>query len=144
MTSLTQAKQPLASVHGLLFFGFPLHAAGKPGVERASHLSRIHKPMLFLQGSRDSLADLRLLRPVCAQLGQRAELFVIEGGDHSFHMLKRSGRSDEHVMAELAAKAASWARSVTRTESNADDAAPGSIAEQVSPVVVRPPAHHPE
>ena len=120
MTSLAEAQQPLARAHGLLFFGFPLHAAGKPGVERANHLFQVHKPMLFLQGSRDSLADLRLLRPVCAQLGQRAELFVIEGGDHSFHMLKRSERSDEQVLAELAAKAASWARSVTRAESHPD------------------------
>jgi hypothetical protein len=109
MTSLAQAEQPLAAVHGLLFFGFPLHAAGKPSLDRASHLFRVHKPMLFLQGSRDGLADLRLLGPLCAQLGERAELIVIEGADHSFHMLQRSGRSDEQVMTELAAKAASWA-----------------------------------
>jgi predicted alpha/beta-hydrolase family hydrolase len=116
MTSTAEAKQPLTNVRGLLFFGFPLHAAGKPSVERGAHLFNVGKPMLFLQGSRDSLADLKLLKPLCERLGRRAELFIIDGGDHSFHMLKRSGRSDEEVLAELAAKAASWAANNFRTE----------------------------
>jgi predicted alpha/beta-hydrolase family hydrolase len=118
MTSAAEAKQPLTDVRGLLFFGFPLHAAGKPSVERGAHLFNVGKPMLFLQGSRDSLADFQLLKPLCARLGRRAELFVVDGGDHSFHMLKRSGRSDEEVLAELAAKAASWAADIAGPQLN--------------------------
>jgi hypothetical protein len=117
MTSLAEAKQPLANVRGLLFFGFPLHAAGKPSIERGMHLFKVGKPMLFLQGSRDGLADLQLLKPLCERLGRRAELFVVEGGDHSFHMPKRSGRSDDEVLGELAAKAASWAAGIMGPES---------------------------
>jgi predicted alpha/beta-hydrolase family hydrolase len=108
MTSLAAAQQPLADVHGLVFFGFPLHAAGKPGADRGAHLSAIDAPMLFLQGSRDTLAELRLLKPLCAKLGKRAELYVIEGGDHSFHMLKTARRSDNDVLDDAAGKAAKW------------------------------------
>ncbi len=108
MTSLAAAQAPLDGVRGLIFLGFPLHAAVKPGADRGKHLADIEVPMLFLQGSRDPLADLKLLKPLCRGLGKRAELFVIEGGDHSFHMLKSSGRSDEDVLDEVAAKAASW------------------------------------
>jgi len=107
MTSLAAAKEPLAGVRGLIFFGFPLHAAGKPSADRAKHLEAVALPLLFLQGSRDSLADLKLLKPLAARL-QRAELFFVEGGDHSFHMLKSSGRSDEEVLDEVAAKTAGW------------------------------------
>jgi uncharacterized protein len=113
MTSLAAAKEPLAGVRGLIFFGFPLHAAGKPSDVRAEHLKSVGVPMLFLQGSRDSLADLKLLKPL-AQRVKRAELFVVDGGDHSFHMLKSSGRSDDEVLDEAAAKAAGWIDSVLR------------------------------
>src|SRR5262245_38833794 len=102
MTSLAAAEAPLDSVRGLIFFGFPLHAAGKPSADRANHLFDIKLPMLFLQGSRDALADLKLLKPLCARLGKRVELFVIEGGDHSFHLLKSSGRSDDQALDEAA------------------------------------------
>jgi predicted alpha/beta-hydrolase family hydrolase len=108
MTSVAAAQQPLESVRGLIFFGFPLHAAGRPGAERGKHLFKVSVPMLFLQGSRDTLADLRLLEPVCKGLGKKAELYVVEGGDHSFHMLKASGRSDGAVLDEVVSKAAAW------------------------------------
>lgn len=108
MTSLAAATQPLDGARGLVFFGFPLHAAGKPSADRGAHLADVKTPMLFLQGSRDTLADLKLLKPLCAGLGKQAELFVIEGGDHSFHMLKSADRSDNEVIDELAAKASNW------------------------------------
>lgn len=108
MTSLAAARQPLDEVRGLIFFGFPLHAAGSPGAERGAHLTEVEIPMLFLQGSRDALADLKLLKPLCAKAGKRAELFVVEGGDHSFHMLKSAGRTDEEVLEAVAEKAAAW------------------------------------
>jgi len=108
MTSLAAAKQPLDGVRGLIYFGFPLHAAGQPGAERANHLSEIELPMLFLQGSRDALADLKLLKPLCQRLGKRIELFVIDGGDHSFHMRKSSGKTDEQALSGAVAKAVRW------------------------------------
>jgi predicted alpha/beta-hydrolase family hydrolase len=108
MTSLAAATQPLDGVRGLVFFGFPLHAAGKPSIDRGAHLAEVKMPMLFLQGSRDTLADLKLLKPLCARLHQQAELFVVAGGDHSFHMLKSAGRSDNEVIDELAARASNW------------------------------------
>ena len=108
MTSLAAAKQPLDGVRGLIYFGFPLHAAGNPGAERGNHLSEIDLPMLFLQGSRDALADLKLLKPLCRKLGKRIELFVINGGDHSFHMLKSSGKSDDQSLTAAVEKAAQW------------------------------------
>jgi predicted alpha/beta-hydrolase family hydrolase len=110
MTSLAAAKVPLDGVRGLIFFGFPLHAAGKPGAERGNHLAEISLPLLFLQGSRDALADLKLLRPLCRRLGQRAELFVVDGGDHSFHMLKSAKRSDDEVLNAAVEKAVGWMR----------------------------------
>lgn len=108
MTSLTLAKAPMDKLHGLIFFGFPLHAPGTPSAERGKHLADVQVPMLFIQGSRDALADLKLLKPLCAQLDGRAELFVVEGGDHSLHMAKRSGRTDDEVLDEVAAKTSSW------------------------------------
>lgn len=108
MTSLTLAKAPTDKLHGLIFFGFPLHAPGAPSAERGKHLADVQVPMLFIQGSRDALADLKLLKPLCAQLDGRAELFVVEGGDHSLHMAKRSGRTDDEVLDEVAAKTSSW------------------------------------
>ena len=108
MTSLAAAKESLNGIKGLIFFGFPLHAAGKPSAERGKHLSDIDVPMLFLQGSRDTLADLKLLKPLCQRLGKRAELFVVDGGDHSFHMLKSSGRSEDVALDEVAERTTSW------------------------------------
>jgi predicted alpha/beta-hydrolase family hydrolase len=108
MTSTAAAKAALPSVRGLVFFGFPLHAVGKPGSERGAHLADVDVPMLFLQGTRDKLAELDRLRPVVNSLGHRATLHVVEGGDHSFHVLKRSGRSDEEVLDELGDAVARW------------------------------------
>lgn len=108
MTSQTAAQHPLEGVQGLVFFGFPLHPPNKPGTKRADHLPKVTVPMLFLQGTRDPLADLKLLRPICAKLGSRATLHIIEGADHSFHMLKSSKRTDDLVLLELAETAASW------------------------------------
>jgi predicted alpha/beta-hydrolase family hydrolase len=117
MTSLAFSEQAADKsggphLRGLVFVGFPLHKPGRPGAERASHLQRVSAPMLFLQGTRDSLADLSFLRPVCTNLGHRATLHVVEGADHSFHMLKRSGRTDGDVLSELARTVASWAESL--------------------------------
>lgn len=110
MTSLACAKGSPGELAGLVFLGFPLHAAGKPGVERAKHLSQVAAPMLFLQGTRDKLAELDLLQPVLAELGSRARLHIIEDGDHSFHVPKRSGRTDEQVRSELADVIAEFVR----------------------------------
>ena len=108
MTSLVAAKEPLDGVRGLIYFGFPLHAMGKPGAERGAHLAEIRLPMIFLQGSRDALADLKLLKPLCKKLGTDVVLFVIEGGDHSFHMLKSARKSDEQALSDVVKKAAQW------------------------------------
>ena len=108
MTSQAQAAQPLAGVRGLVFVGFPLHPPGKPGVERAKHLAQVDVPMLFLQGTRDELADLDLVRSVVTPLGERATLHVVEAADHSFHVLVRSGRNDAQVLQELADAATAW------------------------------------
>jgi uncharacterized protein len=108
MTSLAAARQSIDGVRGLIFFGFPLHAAGRPGAERGAHLADVDVPMLFLQGSRDTLADLKLLKPLCSALADRAELFVVKGGDHSFHVLKNLGRSDEEVLDDVVKKSAEW------------------------------------
>jgi predicted alpha/beta-hydrolase family hydrolase len=108
MTSLAASEQPLGAVRGLVFLGFPLHAAGRPGAERAEHLARVRVPMLFLQGTRDRLAEPELLAPVCDALGRRATLHVVEGGDHSFHVPRRSGRDDAAVLDELAETIAAW------------------------------------
>jgi predicted alpha/beta-hydrolase family hydrolase len=109
MTSTAQATAPLPGVTGLVFLGFPLHPPGRPGVTRAEHLDQVHLPMLFLQGTRDDFADLALLRQVLAPLGGRATLHVIEGGDHSFKVLKKSGRNDAEIMEELARALDEWA-----------------------------------
>jgi len=109
MTSRAAAVAPLPGVAGLVFLGFPLHPAGQPGVSRADHLAKVDVPMLFLQGTRDTLADLDLLRPVLERLGDRATLRVFEDADHSFHVRKKSGRTDEQVLDELAAAVAEWA-----------------------------------
>ena len=109
MTSTAQAEEPLPGVRGLVFFGFPLHPPGRPGDSRAEHLAQLQIPMLFLQGTRDDFADLKLLKPLVQRLGQRATLHLVEGGDHSFHVLKRSGRTDADVLEELTAAVEEWA-----------------------------------
>jgi uncharacterized protein len=109
MTSQAQAKAPLEGVKGLAFFGFPLHPAGKPSSDRATHLAEVKIPMLFLQGTRDALADLSLLQPVVKDLGRKATLHLAEGADHSFHVLKSSGRNDREVLAEILDAFAAWA-----------------------------------
>ena len=112
MTSHAAAAHPLDGVAGLVFLGFPLHRPKHPAIERAEHLTRVSLPMLFLQGTRDDLADLTLIREVCAGLGERATLHVVEGADHSFGVLKRSGRTGTEVLEELADTIARWCRSV--------------------------------
>jgi len=114
MTSLAAAGRDggdgpgLAEARALVFLGFPLHAPGRPGTERADHLDRVRQPMLFLQGTRDRLAGLDLIEPVIERLGDRATLHVVDGGDHSFRVPKRSGRSDEEVLDDLAETTARW------------------------------------
>jgi uncharacterized protein len=112
MTSQAQAKAPLPGVVGLAFFGFPLHAAGKPSADRADHLADVQIPMLFLQGSNDKLAELSLLKPVVEGLGARARLHLVEGADHSFHVPARSGRNDREVMEEVLDAFAGWSESI--------------------------------
>jgi predicted alpha/beta-hydrolase family hydrolase len=114
MTSSAMARRPLEGVLGLVFLGFPLHRARQPGVTRAEHLDRIEVPMLFLQGTRDDLADLGLITSVCEGLGPKATLHVVEGADHSFSVLKRSGRSGAMVMEELAETVVNWSRSLVQ------------------------------
>jgi uncharacterized protein len=115
MTSLAVAQQKLSEVQGLLFFGFPLHPPNQPGTKRADHLREIKQPMLFFQGTRDPFADLKLLRPICAALGARATLQVIETADHSFHVLKSSGRTDAAVLLELARTTSAWTQKLPRS-----------------------------
>jgi uncharacterized protein len=114
MTSQAAAESPLDGVTGLVFFGFPLHPPNRPGTQRAEHLARITVPMLFLQGTGDTFADLNLLRPICAKLGSRATLHAIENADHSFHVPKSSGRSDAEVLRELAETTESWAEEIEK------------------------------
>jgi len=109
MTSQAAAQDPLSGVRGLVFFGFPLHPPNRPGTKRADHLAEVTVPMLFLQGTRDTFAELSLLRPICAKLEPRATLHLLDGADHSFHMPKTSGRSDAEVLRELVETTASWA-----------------------------------
>jgi uncharacterized protein len=112
MTSNAAADRPLDGVAGLVFLGFPLHRPKHPAIDRAEHLERVTVPMLFLQGTRDDLADLELIREVTAGLGPRATLHVVDGADHSFAVLKRSGRTGADVLEELADTIAAWARSL--------------------------------
>jgi predicted alpha/beta-hydrolase family hydrolase len=108
MTSQAQAVAPLSGVRGLIFLGFPLHPPGKASVERAKHLFDVVVPMLFVQGTRDKLAELDLLEPVCRQLGERATLTLIASADHSFKVPVRSGRKQPDVFAEILDTIASW------------------------------------
>lgn len=110
MTSSAHAREPLSGVSRLVFLGFPLHPAKQPGVKRAEHLAAVELPMLFLQGTRDALAELDLITDVCREIGPRATLHVVEGADHAFAVLKRSGRSDAEVLDELADTLSTWCR----------------------------------
>ncbi|HET7497423.1 MAG TPA: alpha/beta family hydrolase [Candidatus Eisenbacteria bacterium] len=108
MTSLASAEEPLEGVEGLVFFGFPLHPAGQPGTKRADHLEAVAVPMIFLQGTRDTLANLELVEPVVARL-PHATLHVVEGADHSFEVPRKTGRSLADTLDDLAATIAGWA-----------------------------------
>ncbi len=112
MTSTAAAEAPLPGVKGLVFLGFPLHPPKRPDTTRAEHLARVTVPMLFLQGTRDDLADLELITGVTRALGPRATLHVVEGGDHSFAMLKRDGRTADQVMDELADTIVAWSETL--------------------------------
>jgi predicted alpha/beta-hydrolase family hydrolase len=111
MTSQAQAAAPLEEVRGLAFLGFPLHPSGKPSSDRAAHLARVHIPMLFLQGTRDSLAETDLIESVVKGLSS-ATLHLVDGADHSFHVLARSGRKDSEVLGEILDVFASWAGAI--------------------------------
>jgi len=111
MTSQAQAVAPLAAVKGLIFVGFPLHPPEKPSLDRAAHLADVGVPMLFLQGTRDELAEPTLIADTVKRLGANALLYSVDGADHSFHVLKRSGRSDAEVLATLLDTTAEWIRS---------------------------------
>ncbi len=108
MTSQAQSEEPLPNVRGLVFFAWPLHPSGKPGTDRAEHLAKVKVPMLFLQGTADTLAETPLLKPVVAGLGKRAKLHLVENADHSFHVPAKTGRKDPDVLAEILDVAAEW------------------------------------
>lgn len=108
MTSHIAADTPPQSLRGLVYLGFPLHPAGKDGIERAAHLSQIPHPMLFIQGTRDKLATMPLIEGVVSSLGEHARMHVVQGGDHSFAVLKRSGRTPEAVIDEITAAIAGF------------------------------------
>jgi predicted alpha/beta-hydrolase family hydrolase len=112
MTSSAAAKSPLPGVRGLAFVGFPLHAPNRPSDARAAHLDQVDLPMLFLQGTRDDLADLALIQGVCQRLGSRATLHVVDSADHSFNVPKRAARPAGDVIRELAQTLADWSRRV--------------------------------
>ena len=109
MTSTAASENLIPEVSGLVFFGFPLHPPKQPATKRGDHLANITQPMLFLQGTRDDLAELKLLQPICRDLGKRATLHIVDGADHSFHMLKSADKSDAEVLRELAHTTARWA-----------------------------------
>jgi predicted alpha/beta-hydrolase family hydrolase len=109
MTSTAASESPLEGVHGLVFFAFPLHQPGKPETKRAEHLGAVTVPMLFLSGTRDELADLDLLQPICKKLGERATLHPLDTADHGFRTLKRSRQSGEDVFVEMARMVREWA-----------------------------------
>jgi uncharacterized protein len=125
MTSQAQAANALPGVSGLAFIGFPLHPAKKPSDERASHLAKVRIPMLFLQGTRDDLADLTLLEPLVSTLGAHATLKKFEGADHSFHVLARSGRNDREVLDELLDGFTEWLQSACRVSAPKEGAGAG-------------------
>ena len=115
MTSQAQAKAPLPGVRGLAFLGFPLHPAGRPSRQRAEHLFDVRLPMLFLQGSRDSLANLDQLEPLCSALGPRATLALFADADHSFHVPARTGREDPQVLGDVLDALTAWIDAALRS-----------------------------
>jgi uncharacterized protein len=125
MTSQAQAADPLPGVRGLVFLGFPLHPAGRPSHGRGEHLFEVKVPMLFLQGTRDALADLQEFEPLCRALGQRAVLKLFQDADHSFHMPARSGRQDAQVRSEMLDALAVWIDGVI--------ARPGELVARMKP-----------
>jgi predicted alpha/beta-hydrolase family hydrolase len=118
MTSNACAREPVPGVRGLVFLGFPLHAAKQPARARGEHLARVTVPMLFLQGTRDDLADLALVRELCAELGPRATLCEVADGNHSFEVRKSSGRTNAEVLESLAETIAAWLRAARREGSS--------------------------
>ncbi len=127
MTSQAQAAAPLPGVRGLAFLGFPLHPAGKPSAVRGQHLFEVHVPMLFLQGKRDALADLKELEPLCSALGEKAELELFPDADHSFHVPARSGRTDAQVRAALLDAIAAWIESLPGRSTGAKEPCPKGL-----------------
>ena len=115
MSSLAAADAPLEGVRGLVFFSFPLHPAGKPGTERANHLNDVTVPMLFLSGTRDKLAELSLLSPVCTKLGDKATLHLLDTADHGFKVLKRSRKTAGDVFVEMARVLNTWIGELNET-----------------------------
>jgi predicted alpha/beta-hydrolase family hydrolase len=114
MTSQAAAERSLDDVKGLIFFGFPLHPPNRPGTTRAEHLAKVTVPMLFLQGTRDAFADLKLLRPICTELRPQATLHIVKDADHSFHVPKSTGKTDSEVLRELVKTVSSWAEEVRK------------------------------
>jgi uncharacterized protein len=112
MTSQAAAQGLLPTVRGLVFFGFPLHPPHQPATKRGEHLEQVSQPMLFLQGTEDQFAELDLLRPILERLGPRATLHTIDRADHSFHVPKRSNRSDSEVLRELVQTFVDWSAAV--------------------------------
>lgn len=108
MTSQAQAIAPLPQIRGLVFLGFPLHPANKPSLDRAAHLAQVKCPMLFLQGTRDELAEVELIREVAAELGARARLHLFADADHSFHVRARSGQTDRQVLDSMLDAISTW------------------------------------
>ena len=115
MTTLAAAEDPLTGIRGIVLVGFPLHGVGQvPNTTRAAHLEQVDVPMLFLQGTRDALADIDLMRGVCGRLGSRVTLHVVDGADHSFHVPKRSGRDESEVFDELVISTVVWVETLAR------------------------------
>jgi uncharacterized protein len=114
MTSQAAAERSLDGVRGLVFFGFPLHPPNRPGTTRAEHLAKVTVPMLFLQGTRDTFADLKLLRPICAKLKPQATLHIVKDADHSFHVPKSTGKTDLEVLRESVETVLSWADEIQK------------------------------
>lgn len=112
MTSMAAAEKPLPEVEGLIFLGFPWHQMGKPSVDRVAHLIHVDLPMLFLQGSKDKLAEISLVKPLVRKLGKKATMHVVEHGDHSFHTPKKAGKSENEIWDELCDISVHWAESI--------------------------------
>jgi predicted alpha/beta-hydrolase family hydrolase len=130
MTSQVQAETPLSGVRGLVFLGFPLHPRGRPSHERAEHLFEVKIPMLFLQGTRDALADIHLMRQLAERLGPRATLKLFEDADHSFHVPARTGRKDADIRSEMLDALAGWVKAMVAPNGHSEKAPPTS---KVSP-----------